>query len=152
LAELRSLVNVSDEDWPLFVGCLLDILKGAGPYFVITASGVQGSAKTSLCRVLLRLTDPQRAELLTLHRKDRDFMTYVRGNHLIAYDIVSKLDQWQSDAFCRLSTGGGVVARRMYTDDDPRIVGAVAGAEPSQRRAVSEIKHTPQRAVAPGTR
>jgi len=70
---LRPLVNVRDEDWPLFVGSILDAYKGHGPYFVSVFSGEQGSGKSTLVRMLTRLIDPVKsAELLTLPRDERD--------------------------------------------------------------------------------
>jgi hypothetical protein len=37
---------------------------------------------------------------------------------LLAFDNVSHLPGWFSDALCRLSTGGGLVTRALYTDSD----------------------------------
>jgi len=115
---LRPLVNVRDEDWPLFVGSILDAYKGHGPYFVSVFSGEQGSGKSTLVRMLTRLIDPVKsAELLTLPRDERDGAVVAKQSHLLGYDNVSKLHQWQSDFFCRLSTGGGLRTRALYSDD-----------------------------------
>lgn len=41
-----------------------------------------------------------------------------KGAHLLNFDNISGLRDWLSDAFCRLSTGGGAGKRKLYTNDD----------------------------------
>src|SRR5262249_26089478 len=53
LAALRPLVNLADEDdWRLVVSWLLAAFRPTGPYPVLVVYGEQGSAKSSLVRVL----------------------------------------------------------------------------------------------------
>ena len=40
---------------------------------------------------------------------------------LCAFDNLSFMPNWLSDALCRLSTGGGFSTRSLYTDDEERI-------------------------------
>jgi hypothetical protein len=37
---------------------------------------------------------------------------------VVAYDNISTLPDWLSDALCRLATGGGFSCRSLFTDDD----------------------------------
>jgi hypothetical protein len=37
---------------------------------------------------------------------------------VIGYDNLTSLPEWLSNALCRLSTGGGMGTREMYSDDD----------------------------------
>jgi hypothetical protein len=46
------MVNVDAEDFVLFIGMLLDALKGRGPYFVSAFSGEQGSARSTVLRYI----------------------------------------------------------------------------------------------------
>ena len=39
----------------------------------------------------------------------------------LAYDNLSHLPAWQSDALCRISTGGGLATRELFTDQDETI-------------------------------
>jgi hypothetical protein len=41
---------------------------------------------------------------------------------VLAYDNVSFIPQWFSDALCRVSTGGGLKARQLYTDGEQYVV------------------------------
>ena len=45
-------------------------------------------------------------------------MIAARNSWVLAFDNVSSVPDWLSDAFCRLSTGGGLATRMLYTDDD----------------------------------
>src|SRR5262249_44277999 len=56
--------------------------------------------------------DPQHAAL------GGDLLVAAKGQHVLAFDNVSGLPDWLSDALCRLATGGGAGKRRLYTDED----------------------------------
>ncbi len=56
---LRPFVNVaSDDDFVLLVSVLVGWLRGRGPYPLLVENGEQGSAKSTLTRVLKALIDP----------------------------------------------------------------------------------------------
>ncbi len=73
LADLRPFVNIaSDADWILLSAWLVATLRPTGPYPVLVLHGEQGSAKSTLARVLRLLVDPNRAALRTTPRDERD--------------------------------------------------------------------------------
>jgi hypothetical protein len=121
LTELRRFVNVTDEDWLLLVGWLLAAFRPTGPYPVLLLHGEQGSAKSTTARVLRSLVDPNVATLRAEPRDGRDLMVAAGNSWLLAFDNVSHLAPWLSDAFCRLATGGGFATRALYTDDEETI-------------------------------
>jgi hypothetical protein len=126
LAELRRLINVRHEqDVVLIVAWLLAALRDRGPYPVLALTGEQGSAKSFLAALLRSLVDPNTASLRTLPRDERDLFIAAINGHVIAIDNVSSLPPWLSDAFCRLSTGGGFATRQLYTDTDEVLLDAV---------------------------
>jgi putative DNA primase/helicase len=51
-------------------------------------------------------------------RTEEDLLVAAKAQHVLAFDNVSGLGEWLSDAICRLSTGGGAGKRRLYTDED----------------------------------
>lgn len=116
--ELRAFVNVGREDWPLVVGWLLAALRPRGPYPVLTVNGEQGAAKTTTVRVLRELVDPNEVGVRSQPRDERDLMIAARNGHVLAFDNLSYLPNWLSDAFCRIATGGGLATRTLYTDFD----------------------------------
>jgi hypothetical protein len=119
VATLRSFLNVqSDADFVLVVAWTLACLRNRGPYPIIVLSGEQGSAKSTFAAILRAVLDPNTAPLRALPREDRDLFIAASNGHVLAFDNVSGLPAWISDALCRLATGGGFAVRQRYTDQD----------------------------------
>jgi hypothetical protein len=57
-------------------------------------------------------------------RDEGDLAIAARGSHVIALDNASGVQPWLSDALCRVSTGGGLSKRALYSDDDEVILDA----------------------------
>lgn len=121
---LRSFLNVSDKDWPLVLGWLVAAFRPMGPYCVLELLGEQGTAKTTTARVLRSLIDPSASLVSSEPRSVRDLMIAAINNWILCFDNLSYLSHWQSDALCRLSTGGGFTTRELYTDDEETILDA----------------------------
>jgi hypothetical protein len=116
---LRPYLNVGQHhDFVLIVAWLLAALRSDGPYPVLVLSGQQGSAKSTTARLLRELVDPSSLPVRTLPREEQDLFVAAKHSHLLAFDNLSSLPVWVSDAFCRLATGGGHGTRRLYTDDE----------------------------------
>jgi hypothetical protein len=125
LAALRPFLNIAtDADWLLWVSWVVAAFRPSGPYPVLVVHGEQGSAKSTLVRVLRRLIDPNTAELRTTPRDERDLVIAVSNGWLIALDNLSHLSDWLSDALCRLATGSGFATRELYTDAEEAIFAA----------------------------
>jgi hypothetical protein len=117
--ELRPFLNVgSDADFILAVAFLVGCLRHRGPYPVMVLNGEQGSAKTTLARILAALIDPSTSPLRSSPREVRDLMIAALNSWVLAFDNLSGVSDWLSDAMCRLSTGGGFSTRELYTDRD----------------------------------
>ena len=119
LEQLASLLNLSGQnDFVLVVSWLLAALRPSGPYPVLAISGEQGSAKTVLSKMLRALVDPNVAPVRALPRDERELFIAADNAHVLAFDNISRLRPWLSDALCRLASGGGFAVRRLYTDQD----------------------------------
>ena len=116
--QMRSFLNVDDATWRLIVAWLLAALRPRGPYPMLALFGEQGSGKSTAGRLLRALVDPNAAPLRSEHRDARDLMIGASNSWCLAYDNLSYLRPWLSDALCRLSTGGGFATRELYTDQD----------------------------------
>jgi hypothetical protein len=124
LDELQRLLKSPDEYWILMRGWLLDCLKGHKPYLILAVSGEHGTAKSTLLRCLRQIIDPLRkAELGSLPRDERDLGVDGQSEYCLAYDNVSYLPPWLSDALCRVSTGAGIKTRKLYSDDEQAVFG-----------------------------
>jgi hypothetical protein len=120
--ELRKFVNVaSSEDWALLLAWVVKALRPKGPYPVLVLHGEQGSAKSTLTRLLKMLTDPSESPLRAEPRELRDLVIAAENSWCLALDNLSHLPPWLSDALCRLATGGGFATRELYTDKEEAI-------------------------------
>jgi hypothetical protein len=53
-----------------------------------------------------------------LPREERELMIAANNGHVLAFDNLSSLPGWLSDALCRLASGGSFALRQLYTDAD----------------------------------
>jgi hypothetical protein len=119
LEELTSFFNVANRtDFILVVAWLLAAFRHGGPYPLLVISGEQGSAKTVLSKMLRGMIDPNAAPVRTSPREERDLFIAASNGHLLAFDNLSDLSPWMSDALCRLASGGSFAVRQLYTDRD----------------------------------
>jgi hypothetical protein len=122
---LRRFLNVaSDRDFRLAVAWLLAALRGRGPYPVLALEGEQGTGKSLFVAILRSLADPNTAALRSLVREERDLFIAATNSHVIAFDNVSGMPAWLSDALCRIATGAAFAARQLFTDQDEMLLDA----------------------------
>lgn len=122
IEELQPFLNVdSDDDWLLILSWLIAAMRPRGPYPVLALYGEQGSAKTSACRILRTLIDPNLANQRSEPREPRDLMIAATNSWIVSLENLSSIPLWLSDALCRLATGGGYATRELYTDDEERL-------------------------------
>lgn len=123
---LRTFVNVStDDDWILLVAWILATLRGRGPFPVLVLIGEQGTAKSTLTRILRALSDPGKAAERPLPGDDRDMAVAAENAYVLAFGNLSGLAAGKSDALCRLSTGGGFATRELYADRSEAVFDAM---------------------------
>jgi hypothetical protein len=134
---LQSFLNLSNlNDFVLVVAWLLAALRSSGPYPLLAISGEQGSAKTVLSKLLRALIDPNAAPVRALPREERELMIAANNGHLLAFDNLSGLPPWLSDALCRLASGGSFAVRQLYTDDEEVLFKA---ARPTLLNGIEDI-------------
>ena len=130
-------LNLSNQnDFVLVVAWLLAALRPGAPYPLLAISGEQGSAKTVLSKVLRALVDPNVAPVRALPREERELMIAANNGHLLAFDNLSGLPPWLSDALCRLASGGSFAVRQLYTDDEEVLFKA---ARPTLLNGIEDI-------------
>jgi hypothetical protein len=138
---LRSFLNLpSWNDFVLVVAWVLAALRGGGPYPLLAISGEQGSAKTVLCKLLRALVDPNAAPVRALSREERELMIAANNGYLLAFDNLSDLPHWVSDALCRLTSGGSFAVRQLYTNDEEVLFQA---ARPVLLNGIEEVISRP---------
>ncbi|CRK83428.1 bifunctional DNA primase/polymerase [Neobacillus massiliamazoniensis] len=122
LEELKPFINFRNEkEWKLIVAWLLAALRPGSPYPILTIQGEQGSAKSTNTKILSSLIDPSAIPLRTIPTNERDLAIAAKNSWVLAFDNLSGLSNGMSDAFCKLSTGGGLSTRKLYSDDEETI-------------------------------
>lgn len=114
--ELWPFLNVEAGDRPLLAAWLTSAFWPRGPYPVLNLFGEQGSGKSTTSRVLRDIVDPNAAPVRAEPRNERDLMIAATNGRVVALDNLSRVQSWLSDALCRLSTGGALATRELYTD------------------------------------
>ena len=126
--KLRDLLNLKDEDedsWRLILAWLVAAFRPNRPFVVLILQGEQGSAKSTVERILRALIDPSTAPLRTTPRNEHDLYIASVSSWVVAYDNISNLPQWLSDAICKLSTGGGFSTRTLYENREQELFDAI---------------------------
>lgn len=125
LEDLGRFLRVKNrKDYVLVVAWLLGAFNPEGPYVILQVNGEQGSAKSTLVRLLVSLVDPAIPAIRALPRNKHDLAIAANARWVLAFDNLSYIRDDMSDAMCRLSTGGGFGTRTLYTDDEETLFDA----------------------------
>lgn len=118
LDELRPFVNVAvDEDFVRLRGWLIGaFLPPPGTLALLALAAERGSGKSTTARRLASIIDPRKAQLMSPPRELRDFDIAAATRHVVAIDNASSLPPLLSDRLCLVLSGGGFVARELYSN------------------------------------
>ncbi len=87
------------------------------PHTVLYLHGIQGSAKSTMQRLLKSLIDHSSAGLLTLVHNKAELAQMLSHHWFPAFDNVSDLSNEISDTLCRAVSGYSFSKRELYSDD-----------------------------------
>ncbi|NHN38967.1 hypothetical protein G8764_16785 [Pseudomaricurvus alcaniphilus] len=123
LAKLKPYVNVSHEDYILFLAWMSFTLAhpklSATNYLHLDIRGCQGSGKTSLCKnIVLPLLDPTSIGIQSFPRKNEDLAILASTLHVVCFDNMRNFKSDTSDLLCILSSGGAFSTRALYTNSE----------------------------------
>lgn len=125
IAKLRPFLNAEDDQtWRLLQCWLLGATHPSGPYPILVIQGEQGSAKSTTSKALINVLDPSVVPLRTLPGTEKDLMIAAQGSWILAFDNLSGLTNAMSDSLCKISTGGAVTGRALYTDGEENVIQA----------------------------
>ena len=113
---LKKFVNLADGDFPLLVAYITACFRSKGPYPVLNVNGEQGSAKSTLTKIVRKLIDPHVSPMRSAPKEPRDLAIAAHNNWLVAFNNLGYMPGWLSDGICCLSTGGGYATRTLYSD------------------------------------
>jgi hypothetical protein len=118
IRQLRELVNVTAESWPLVLGWLVSSFIPGIPHPILLLGGEQGSGKSTAARMLFGLFDPSPALLRSQPRDVEQWAIAAAGSWGVCIDNVSAISGWWSDSLCKCVTGDGWLRRKLYTDGE----------------------------------
>jgi hypothetical protein len=137
IERLRSLMRVrTHEDFVIIVAFMLDALGGRGPHTVLFFTGEPGATKTTHAKMARLLTDPNSSLVRSPPKELRDVYIPATKGAVLAYNNLSSLPNWLSDALCVVTEGSSDSRRELYSDDEESIIFARA---PAMLTAVTNI-------------
>ena len=123
VARLKEVLRLRDEgDLVMVVAWALAALAGRSPYTVLVFIGEPGSTKTSSAFAVRSLVDPNASPLRSKPKDVHE--VYVAASHslVVAYNNLSHLPDWLSDAICTVSEGSGESQRELFTNADESLI------------------------------
>ena len=96
-------------------------MKENNPFPILTIQGEQGSAKSTTTKVLRALIDPSSLPLRALPKNEHTLAISANNTWILAYDNLSGLSTDMSDSLCKMSTGGGMSVRELFTTGEEAV-------------------------------
>jgi hypothetical protein len=115
---LWKLINVDVAERDLLLAWMISVIFPGIPCPLLLVRGGQGSAKSTLARILVMLLDPSVAELRPAPERTDDWQVVTRPNRLVAFDNLRYFPRWLSDALSTAITGTAQVSRTLYTNKE----------------------------------
>ena len=125
LDDLRPFVNAADDALHLLIAWIVTAFCPGRPFPILALHGEMGTAKSTTARVARSLVDPNKSPVRSVPRSEDDLAVAAAHSHVLAYDNLSGVQRWLSDALCRLATGGGLSKRAHYTNDEEVVLDAI---------------------------
>lgn len=120
--KLWDYAHVAEEDRVLVAAFLLAVMNPVGPYPLLVVIGQHGAGKSTLLRIIKSLVDPSTAPLRSPPKNTDDLLVGALHTRLLCLDNMSYLSAEVSDALCRLSTGGALNGRRLFTNTEEVLI------------------------------
>lgn len=122
LLDLRDLLNVSEDTWPILVGWMVSALIPDMPHAILMIGGGQGTGKTTAARFICGVFDASAAPTRSQPRDPEAWAIGAANSWSTVLDNVSNIPDWLSDALCKAVTGDGWMRRTLYTDGDVSVL------------------------------
>jgi len=121
--ELRPLLNASKTNhWILMVAWLVGVLQPKGTKSILLLQGVMGAAKSSTSKALRKVIDPNVSLIDSPPKDAQNLAIRASKGAVTAFDNLSSVPEWLSDAFCRMVSGVPYTSRELYSDDEEVIL------------------------------
>jgi hypothetical protein len=122
LGELTRFVRIREEALPVLIACMISSWMTKMPQPIIFLGGSARSGKTTSLRFILDCIDPSTeypGTSLTKDIKELKAQASLRRNFV--FDNSSHVDVDVSDLLARITTGGELISRAHYTNDEAHV-------------------------------
>jgi len=119
LNDILPFFNLKDNEEQLLLKVVIvsSFIPGF-PHPISVVYGPQGSAKSTFHKILKKLIDPSAIETIAPPTNIRELVQIASHHWALFFDNLSNIQDWFSDALCRMCTGDGFSKRELFTDDD----------------------------------
>ena len=104
-------------EWLLIASYITYGITGQGSFPMLAYQGARGRAKSGAARCTMSMVDPKSVGTMHMNSSVDDVLTAARNHKLLIFDNLRSISENKSDLLCQLSTGGGQMKRKLYTDD-----------------------------------
>lgn len=122
LNRLRRYVRLDDAHFAALVGCIIGTMLSDIPQPIIAILGSAKAGKTTAMQYIVDLIDPT-TDMPggTLTNDPRTMKSLASIRRPLIFDNVSRIDESESDLLARIATGGEIIGRRLYSNDDAHV-------------------------------
>ena len=114
---LHPFVHLIKEDFKLFMIWLVQCFS-TGNHFALLLMAERGSGKSTLTRLIKRISDPDRVEFCSKPGKLEDLCVFLGNTYISCFDNVGNLTKEESDLLCGAITSTASVKRALFTDNE----------------------------------
>ncbi len=118
ISRLEQFVSADHENYLRTLAWLISAMCPFGPYPILALTASRGSGKSTFARVLRSIIDPNKTDLESDPRDERDIMIAAQSSLMLAYDNLTYLPEGGSDMFCRIATGCGFKTRKLWANGE----------------------------------
>ena len=123
IKKVLDYMNVKSEDHKLLLlTYLVAALVPDIPSNLLVISGQQGTAKSTLLKVLKSLIDPSDLDLNISFSNREQMVLTAWQSRMLNLDNISHVSRWLSDALCCTVTGAAQATRSLYTNEELNVL------------------------------
>lgn len=91
-------------------------------HVILVLSGEKGAAKSTTMRMVKKIVDPAKQDLLSMPTSKADLAIYLNNSYMPCFDNLDTLSAEKSNMLCMAATGGAFTKRTLYSDSDETIL------------------------------
>ncbi|MCL2704374.1 MAG: hypothetical protein FWE91_12355 [Defluviitaleaceae bacterium] len=120
---LHQFYNFKNEETQLLHSVsLISSFISEMPHPVKIIFGAHGASKSTTMRKDKSIVDPDKCFKVAMPKTRQDLAIWLAKQYYPCFDNISNISPDMSDLLCIASTGGSVVKRQLYSDDDTKVL------------------------------